>query len=248
MPLWSSNPALVSCVGCSSTAAQACCPWWIGAAGDRLGESSPNKLEGRSDLVKMGMIFPCFLCHHGGGREDVGESSPCSTVASEADFRQRIQSRYSCSVSSSSSTMRCAAATAPTEACRLLLLAAGGGCSIVDYSGRRAASWSVGVFGRCLLLFLPAMVLFGRQIGVESASVSSSSGGCRRRSDGEASIPSGVIPGDGFFGPISKPRSGWTTLQFTACVRGLLCKVLGLSWNFAFLRDPCNSCTVWQKM
>jgi hypothetical protein len=251
MPFRSSTPAYASCVRRTLAATQACCPWWMDAAGGGSDDCSLNKLEGRPDFEKMRKTSPCSLCHRGGGREVVDESTPSflrSTAVSEAVFRRRIRSRYNCSVTSSFSTMCGGGATAPSEAFWFRLLAAGLGCCVVDWSGRRAAIGSAGVFKRRLRLFLPAIVLYGRQLGVESASVSSSSGRCWRGSDGEAFIPSGFVPGDGILGPMSKPRRGWTTLQFTACVRGLFCKVLGLGCNFAFFRGPCDSCTLLQNI
>lgn len=213
MPSLSSPSASSSSVRWSPSTPQVSYPWRMAAAGGGLGLCSSNKLEGRLIHEKLVAISSLFLCCRGGRREVVGEfvrNFFRSVVASETGLWRRIRGKYSCPVLCSSSATFCGEATVPSSVLALRWLAAGLDRSVADCSGRRAALWSSSALWRRLISFLPAMVPTGRHFAFGSAFVSSSTGACWRRSDGEASSPSGCVPGFGVLGPQSRQGRRWT--------------------------------------
>lgn len=249
MPYWSFEPVFASSDRRLSTVAKAYHPWWMGAAGGGSDGCSQNKLARQLDPAKMGACSSSFSCCCGGGGGDgIGRvlGFNRSAVASEMGSRRWTRSKSSRSDLGIFSTVVACEATAPTCAFGHRWMAAGLHHA-VDCSGRRAAMWRLGIWICCLQSFLPARKPYGRQMGFGSASVSSSSGSGGQWSDGEVTIPSGSVPGDGNLGLCLKLRR-WTVLESTTHVQGLLCKVRGLSCNFSFYEGPVVSCTGLQNL
>lgn len=244
MPELSTPPALASCARWPLSTSQACLPWWKAAIGGGSGVCSWNKLEWRQVPMSSTVDFLCFLSRCGGGREADSESAVGlrgPVVASETRFRRWIGGACSCSSMCLSSSASCNEATAHFGALRRRQFAAGLDCYADDLSGRRAANRSSGDSSR-LLLFLPAMMPYGRQFsGDDPTSASSSTSWWR--SGGEVTIPSGCVPGGGELGLRSKLWSTRTRLLFFTRVQELSCKVFELCCNFIFLMGPFISCT-----
>jgi hypothetical protein len=125
-------------------------------------------------LADLGMISSWPFCCHGGSgdAEDVFVTGFVRFVtASEMGLRRWTKSRF----------------------CSFILGSSSATCVVVDSAGRMAAIWSAGKL-RSLPLFLPALMPDGRQYGFKLAFVARLFGICRRRSDGEVFIPSGLSP------------------------------------------------------
>lgn len=119
MPYLSSAPASSSSGRWLLVSSQGGLPQWKAAVGGGSGKSSSNKLGlGRLDLKKKRENSYCLLrCRVGGGEDGKGLNLDLLglVIASELGVRRWIWSRYSCSTSSSLSTMFCGEDSAPAS-------------------------------------------------------------------------------------------------------------------------------------